>query len=386
MRDVYIIGAGQVPVVKQAPTGAESLGAQSLKLAINDAGGIRPRALYVGNMLSGLLSHQTQLAAVIASRANLLGIEALGVEAACGSGAGAVRWGIMAIKSGMHEVVGVCGSEHMTAGDRDSITQALVTAADSQERSRMETFVSLNARLHQHYLERYGYSDDVFAPFALNAHERANKNPNALFHTKRVDAAHYQESRRVSGPLRILDAAPICDGSASILLASEAVAKRVQAEGRPTVRIVSSAAATDSVGLGARTDELRLEAVAVASSRAFETARMRPQDISIYEPHDAFNIMAVLSLEATGFAADGMGVSMGSTIGPTGTLPTSTMGGLKARGHPVGATGVYQMVEAHLQLTERAGDAQVPGGPSTALIQNFGGTGATVVTHILERS
>jgi acetyl-CoA C-acetyltransferase len=185
--------------------------------------------------------------------------------------------------------------------------------------------------------------------------------------------------------LRVHDAAPVCDGAACVLLATRDVALRLRREGKPVVRVAGSSSATDSLALVDRKDPLVLSALAKANSRAFASARISVSDVDIYEPHDAFSIMTVLSLEASGFAQVGRGVALGDEIGRMARLPTSTMGGLKARGHPVGASGIYQLVEAFLQLTGNAGQAQVPNGPSVAVTQNLGGTGATATVHVLAR-
>lgn len=374
-----------MPVAKRTDEECSTLGARALAAAIADARGLKPSALYVGNMMSGLLSRQTQLGAVLADEAGLRGIEAAAAEAACGSGAVAARWGLMAVRSGMHDVVAVCGTERMTHTERSETSLALATASDwPREGARGDTFVTLNTRLMEAYLERYRHDDDVFAPFAINAHRNACKNPNALLH-KDVDLQAYREGRQVCGKMRLYDAAPICDGAACLLLAAEPVARQLEAEGHPVVRIAASGASTDSLGLDHRRDLLSLDGVRTSAERAFAEAGMLPADIQLFEPHDAFTVITALSLEACGFARPGEGVGLAEEIFPGGRLPIATMGGLKGRGHPVGASGVYQMVEAALQLTGRAGAAQLPGEPRVALTQNLGGTGATVVSHILVR-
>jgi len=384
MRDVYIVGVGQTAVTKRAES-VVAIGADAVARAIEDAGGLEPTALYVGNMLGGMLCRQTQLGAAILEAMGRLGIEAAGTEAACGGGGVAARFGVMAIRSGMHEVVAVCGAECMSVRERDETVRALATASDwPREGARGETFVSLNARLMEDYLHRYGYPSDALAPFAINAHENARKNPFAMFH-KALDHDGYVESKRIHGHMCLFDAAPICDGSACLLLASGPVAARVRSSGRPVVRVLASTAATDTLGLGTRADALRLAGLERCTKQAYQEAGLGPADIDVYEPHDAFTVMTALSLEASGFAEWGKGAELGAEIGPEGRIPTTTMGGLKGRGHPVGATGVYQMVEATLQLMGRARDAQLPGHPRIALTQNLGGTGATAVTHILAR-
>ncbi|HEX6995368.1 MAG TPA: beta-ketoacyl synthase N-terminal-like domain-containing protein [Gammaproteobacteria bacterium] len=386
MRDVYIIGVSQAPITREAAVRGRYLAASVVREALADAGVEKDQvdALYVGNMTSGLLAGQQQLGGLIADYAELAGIDAVTVEAACASGAAAARMAYLTIAGGMHDVVVVCGLERMTHVDRDTATRALATAADWElEGARGESFMSLNAKLMREYMNRYGASARDFAPFSINAHRNALGNPNALFH-KPVDVDGYLASRVVIDPIRVFDASPICNGAAAFVLASADAAKGLG--GRTRVTVAGSAAATAPLALERRADVLWLDAVEVSTRKTLEQAGARHRDVSFFELHDAFTIMAVLSLEAAGFADRGTGTRLGTEgrIGIDGDLPLSTMGGLKARGHPVGATGVYQIVEAYLQLTGAAGDNQVRGA-ELGLVQNIGGTGATVVTHALRR-
>lgn len=386
MRNVFIAGIGQTPVSKQSTDEVRELGAAAVRAAMQNSRLDGPTALYVGNMLSGLLSEQQQVAALIAQSAGLSGIEAATIEAACGSGGAAARFGVMAIQSGAHDVVVVAGMERMTHAAKERTTRALATASDwEKEGSHGATFVSLNGRLMQAYMDTHKVDNSVFAPFAINAHRNANRNPNALFH-KEINQTVYDESRQVEGPLKLFDISPICDGSAAVVLVSEEIAKRLASEGQPVVKILASAVGTDSLGLDDRERLLRLAGVERSARRAYEQAKLKPEDIDIFECHDAYTVMSMLSLEAAGFAPEGRGFTLGleGDIRIEGKLPITTMGGLKGRGHPVGATGVYQLVETFQQLTGTAGGNQVKN-PTIAMTQNIGGTGATVITHILER-
>jgi acetyl-CoA C-acetyltransferase len=388
MRDVFIIGAGQIPVTKLGPTRGRHMAARAIKAALDEAQ-IEPRqvsALIVGNMMSGMLAQQQQLGALFADVAGLRGVEAATVEAACGSGAAAARWGYMSVAGGFHDVTVVCGLERMTHAPKDTTTASLATAADWEiEGCAGESFLSLNSTLMTLYMKRWKAEERDFAHFAINAHRNALGNPNA-FLRKPVDIDAYVESRPIAGPLKLLDAPPICDGSAAVVLATGDVARAAARAGRPLVRIRASTIATDSLALQGRRDPLVLDGAALSSRRAFEQAGISGEDVDIFELHDAYTVITALSLEAAGFAAPGLGVHFGKDgeIAIDGRLPISTMGGLKARGHPVGATGVYQLVESWLQLSERAAPNQVPHA-EVAMVQNIGGTGATVVTHILVR-
>jgi acetyl-CoA C-acetyltransferase len=386
VRNVFIAGIGQTPVSKQSSEDVRELGAAAVRLAIQNSRLEGPTALYVGNMLSGILSEQQQLGALVAQSAGIGGIEAGTIEAACGSGGSATRFGVMSIQSGQHDVVVVCGIERMTHAAKEKTTRALATASDwTKEGSKGETFVSLNARLMKAYMETYKVDHKAFAPFAINAHHNANRNPNAMFH-KEIDEKIYLESRAIDGPVKLFDVSPICDGSAAIVLVSEEIARRLASEGQPVVKIRASSVGTDSLGLDDREKLLRLAGVERSSKRAYEQAKIKAEDIDLFECHDAYTIMSVLALEAAGFAREGRGYTLGleGDIRVGGKLPITTMGGLKGRGHPVGATGVYQMAEAFQQLTGTAGENQVKDA-ELAMTQNIGGTGATVVTHILER-
>jgi len=278
-------------------------------------------------------------------------------------------------------VVVICGIEQMTHVDRDTVTRALATAADQELEG--ESFLSLNAQLMRAYMDKYGVRAEDFAPFAVTAHHNAVTNPNALLR-REIDLDGYLASRVVSDPVRLFDASPICDGSAAIVLAS---AEAAAALGRaPRVQIVASSAATAPLALSRRSDPLKLEAVEASTERALAQARVKRGELDLFELHDAYTIMSILTLESAGFAAHGTASRLAAEgrLALDGDLPIATFGGLKARGHPVGATGCYQLAEAYLQLTEAGGANQVRDA-ELALVQNIGGTGATVVSHVLRR-
>ena len=385
VRKVYIAGVGQTPVSKGQGIRGRYMARDAIHAAMAgagvEAGDIS--ALFVGNMMGGILDQQQQLGALYADTAGLRGIEAMTMEAACGSGAAAVHIGYSMVAGGLHDLVVVCGMERMTQAPRDAITRALATAADWElEGADGESFISLNARLMALYMDRYGTRPEQFAPFAIAAHANALGNPNALL-KKPIDLDAYLRSRVLVPPVKLMDAPPTCDGAAAIVLASEDVLRGLSRAGA-SIEIVASAVGTDSLAIDRRADPLRLAGAELSSQRACAQAGLEPDDMDIFELHDAYTIITTLSLEAAGFAKPGEGTRLGEE-GVTridGDLPIATMGGLKARGHPVGATGVYQIVETVLQLSGEAGENQVRGA-KTAMVQNIGGTGATVVTHIL---
>lgn len=388
MREVFVIGVGQVPVNNAPEAHVAQLGSQAVQLALADAGVTPDRidALYVGNMLSGILGQQQQLGSLIVDYAGLGGIEGISVDAACASGGAALRLGYQHVAGGLADVVVICGTEVMANAPNSTVTRALAAATDWQlEGSRGESFVSLNATLMRAYMERHGVSAEAFAPFSINAHKNALGNPNALLH-KDVDVQRYLDSRVVAAPLRLFDISPICNGAAAVVLASADVARSSERSQRALVQIAASASYTDSPALCRRSDPLRLMAVENSTRAALKQAGIAHDSVDFFELHDAYTIMSVLSLESAGFAPPGAGTRLGleKRIGVDGELPISTMGGLKARGHPVGATGVYQMVEAYSQFAGTAGNNQLRE-PEHALLQNVGGIASTVVTHVVRR-
>ena len=386
MRDAYIIGVGQTAVGRHNDLSLRVMAARAVEAAMHDARAESVEGLYVGNMLSGVLLNQQHLGALIADAAGLRGIDAATAEAACGSGGAAVRWGVMAIASGQHDIVAVCGVEKLTATDPRITTRGLAMAADyDEEASHGVSFVALNAMIMRRYLYEYSLIPEDLAYFPINAHHNGARNPNAMFQ-KAVDMRTYRRSPVVADPIRVLDASPICDGAAALIICSGDRMAEIKASGRPFARVLASANATDSVAVHSRATPMFLQASYLSSRRAYAQAGLEPQDINFFEAHDAFSVMAALSLEACGFAGPGKAYEMAKEgeITTEGRLPMSTMGGLKARGHPVGATGVYQVVEAYLQLTGRAGPNQVQNA-AIGMTQNIGGSGATVATHILQR-
>jgi acetyl-CoA C-acetyltransferase len=385
MRDVSIIGIGQTQVAEHWDRSLRHLAGDAVLAAMKDAGieaGVVD-ALYVGNMLSGLLTGQEHLGALIADFVGLRGIEAIKVEAACGSGAAALRQGYAAVAGGLHDFVVVCGVEKMTDTVNAETTTGLVMAADSDYESiHGLTFVSINALLMRRYMYEYGVDHQDFGHFTVNAHRNAVGNPNAMFR-REVSIEQFGRARMIADPINLLDSSGIGDGAAAVVLCPTSMA-REYANGS-AVRIKASCMATDAVAVHDRPDPLWLSAVEASASKAYQQAGVGPRDIDLFETHDAFTVMAAMSLEATGFAERGKGVwlARNGDISREGRIPTCTMGGLKARGHPVGATGVYQVAEVTQQLRGKAGDCQVPNA-RLGMAQNIGGSGATVITHILE--
>jgi acetyl-CoA C-acetyltransferase len=377
MRNVHVLGIGQTPVGEHWERPLKELAGEAALASIRDAGVDRVDGVFIGNMLSPTLNRQMHLGALIADWIGLSGVEAVKIESACGSGGSAVRAALLAVASGAMEVALVVGVEKMTDTTGHDTTAALATAADADEESDQGvSFVALNALLMRRYMHTYRWRHEDFAPFSINAHANAVSNPFARLR-EAVTAEDYVRARMISDPINLLDASPIGDGAAALILGAEAGSRRP--------RLAASAVATDSLALHGRRDPLWLEAVEASARQAYAQAGLGPNDVDVFELHDAFSIMAALSLEASGFCARGTGprLALEGQIGVGGAIPIATRGGLKARGHPVGATGVYQMVEVVQQLRGEAGPTQVPEA-RIGMAQNIGGSGATVVTHILQ--
>ena len=381
MREVAILGVGMTPVDEHWDKSIRDLAAEAVILALQDAQRESVDALYVGNMLSGLISQQENLGTLIADWAGLRHIEAVKIEAACSSGAAAVRQAAIAVASGFIDSAIAVGVEKMTEAKGTEITAALATAADADyEVAHGVSFVALNALIMQRYMYEYRWQHKDFAPFSINAHHNALTNPFARLQEE-INEQDYTKAKMIAYPIHLLDASPIGDGAAAVLIVPRDTLRK---NGQPIIKIAGSAAATDSIAIHDRKDPLWLKAAEISAQKAYSQAGVNPEDIDFFELHDAFSIMSALSLEACGFAARGNGprLALDGQITLNGKLPITTMGGLKARGHPVGATGVYQIVEAVLQLRGVAGENQVPDA-RIGMTQNIGGSGSNIITHIL---
>ena len=383
MREVAILGIGQTKIDEHWDLSLREIGGNAAFAAMQDAGMDRVDALFVGNMLSPLVSGQNQLGTFFSDWIGLWGQESVKVEAACASGAAGLRAGLMAVASGDIDSALVIGVEKMTDKAGHDVTAALATAADADyEVEQGVSFVGINALIMRRYMHEHGWKHADFAPFSINAHANAIHNPFARLHQK-ITVDQFEKSAMVATPVNLLDASPIGDGAAAVVLVP---AERVASlNGKPRIIIAGSASATDSIAVHSRKDPLFLSAAYQSAKRAYEMANVEPEDIDVFELHDAFSIMSALSLEACGFAERGQGVRLGlnDEISPRGRVPICTRGGLKARGHPVGATGMYQVVEVVQQLRGECNGTQVDGA-KIGLAQNIGGSGATILTHVLK--
>lgn len=384
MTDVVIAGVGQIEVGEHWGLSLRQLGVRAMLAAVKDAGGLKPQALFVGNMLGPNLSRQAHVAALLADNANYRGIEAVTIEAAGASGAAALRQGYMAIASGMVDVALVVGAEKFTDVIGADVEEAIATAMDSDYESiQGMTTTGQAAMLMRRYMHEYNVPADGLAGFSLNAHANGVGNKFAMFQ-KAIKPETYAKGETISDMLNMFDVAPNADGAAAVLLTRPDLLP--DDFPHPLVKIAASANAVDTLALHDRPNPLLLNAARISVNQALQKAGITLKQIGFFEYHDAFSIFAALSLESAGFVAPGEGWKLASdgSITLKGLLPCGTMGGLKARGNPGAASGVYQAVEATLQLRGSAGPNQL-NGVTFGLIQSLGGPASTAITHILQK-
>jgi acetyl-CoA C-acetyltransferase len=382
MRDVAVIGVGMTKWGELWDKSLRTIFTETALLAIDDAGVDRIDSMVVGCMSSGLFTGQEHLASLLSDELGRNPVPAARVESACSSGGLALRQGFIEVASGMSDIVLVGGVEKMTDVTGCEATYALGTAADQEyEGYHGLTFPGLYAMMAVAHMHRYGTTREHLARVAVKNHENGSKNPLAQFPFK-VSIETVLNSVLVADPLRILDCSPITDGAAAVILCPLETAKKT---GRPVVRIAGSGQATDTIALSSRRDLCWLESTHLAAEKALAMAGRKVEDMHLFEVHDCFTIAEIMVMEALGLVPKGRGgpaVEEGLTaIG--GKFPVNPSGGLKAKGHPVGATGVAQAVEVVEQLRGEAGERQIKGA-RRGLTQNMGGTGGSSVVHVFE--
>jgi acetyl-CoA C-acetyltransferase len=383
MTDVVIAGIGQTEVGEQWELGLRDLAFAAIQDALKDTGGLKPQALFVANMLAPNLSRQAHVGALLADFAGLNGIEAVTVEAAGASGGAALRQGYLAIASGMVDVALIVGVEKFTDKVGAAVDEALSTASDSDfEAIQGMTPTAQAALLMKRYMHENNVPADGFAGFALTAHLNGVANKYAMYQ-KAIKPEVYAKAEMVSDPLNMFDAAPNADGAAALILTRRDFLPREFKN--PLVKIAGSAAASDMLALHDRKDVLYFDTAQISAGKAMKQAGIILDQVNFFEYHDAFSIYAALELEAVGFAIKGGGWKLAANgdINLKGKIPCATMGGMKARGFPGGAAGVYQAVEAALQLRGQAGKNQIENA-KYGLIQSLGGPASTAVSHILQ--
>jgi len=383
MSDIVIAGIGQIEVGEHWERTLRGMAVDAIRAAVQDAGGLRPQAMYVGNTLGSTLSSQANLGSLLVDYAGLEGIEGTTVEAAGASGGAAVRMAYLAVASGAIDTALVVGVEKFTDQIGGSVEAALAETLDSDYESvHGITPTGQAALVMQRYLHEYGAPRQAFACFPIIAHANAATNPYAYFR-KPISQETYASADLVSEPLNLYDVAPYADGAAALVITrSDLLPKDFP---HKPVRISGSSVVTDTLALHDRPDLLAFHAAAFSVERACRQAGMLPQDADFFELSDSTSIYAALSLEAAGLARRGQGWQLAADgrLDLGGEMPISTMGGMKGRGNPLGAAGVYQMVEAVLQLRGQAGPNQI-NGARRALVQALGGPASTAVTHVLE--
>jgi acetyl-CoA C-acetyltransferase len=342
-------------------------------------------SVYVASMLAGELTHQTAIASELTDQLGLLPAGAQRIENGPASGGSAILQAFQAIASGVCETVLVTGGEKMQHVPGSRITDLVSTMTHpTAEYAHGVTLPSLAAMFTRLYMARYGVTREHLARISIKNHENALKNPYAQLHKSITMESVLAENSNpiVADPLRLFDCCPITDGAASVVLCAAEKAKEFN---RKAVGISGVGNATDTLAISERKDPLVLEAVKLASQKAFRMANLEPADVDVAELHDAFTILEIAESEDAGFFKKGTAhkaVEQGVTS-LTGKLPINPSGGLKARGHPVGATGVAQLVELTWQLRGEANERQVQGA-KRAFCCNFGGFGNNVTAIVLE--
>jgi len=380
--EILVAGVGLAPVGEHWEKSLRSLALEAMNAAVEDAGGVRPQALFVGNMLAPALSGQTHLGVLLADFAGWRGIEAATYEAAGASGGVALRQAILGLASGAVDRALVVGVEKLTDRIGSSVEAALAAAADADfEAVQGVTPASQAALLMRRYIHEHRVPDHGFAGFCLNAHANAVGNPRAMYR-KAIRLEDYVSAPMLSDPINLFDAAPVADGAAALLLTRAEAHDLPQRS--PRVAVLGSAVATGPLALHDQPDPLGFETAALSARRALTQARASAEEIDLFELHDVFSIYAALSLEAAGFAERGQGWKLAAEggISRDGRIPINTLGGSKARGDSGGATGIYQVAEVVLQLQGRAGECQVEGA-RIGMAHCLGGAGATAATHVL---
>ncbi|MCS7136596.1 MAG: thiolase domain-containing protein [Nitrososphaerota archaeon] len=385
MRDVAVIGVGMTKFGERWDKQLRDLFVEAANEALKDAniGRDEVQALFVGNFSAGSFVGQEHVAPLLADYLSLKSKPAFRIESACASSGMAFNLACMAIASGIYDIVMVGGVEKMTDVSVPEITSVHAKAMDVE----WESFFGLTlpaafALIARRHMIQYGTKPEQLAMVSVKNHRNAAKNPLAQFQFE-VTIERVLASPIVSDPLHVLDCSPITDGAAAVILCSADIAKKYA---DTPIYVLGFGVASDSIALHDRSDITTLGAVVKASRQAYKMAGIEPKNIDVAELHDNFTITEIISYEDLGFCEKGKGglmIQEGETeIG--GRIPVNTSGGLKARGNPIGATGVAQVVEIVQQLRGEAGKRQVSGA-EVGMTQNIGGSGSTCVVHIFGR-
>ncbi len=382
---VAVIGIGQTKFGEQWDKSIRRITLTAAGACLVDAGvsGVDIDGLYVSNTSTSSFSKQEHQAALAADSGGLLPIASTEVEAACASGGVAVRHAYMAIKSGEHKVVMVVGCEKMSDISEREIAETLMSAADREWEGQIgATFPALFALLARRHMVHYGTTDEQLAAVPVKAHANAVNNPYAQFRFK-IGIDQVLRSALVADPLRVFHCAPISDGAAALILCRGDLVEKFSGE---PIWINASTQASDTLALHSRPHLTTFRAVKSAAKQAYAKAKVEPKDLDVIEIHDSFSIGEIIATEDIGLVEKGQGgpaIEEGYTA-MDGEKPVNPSGGLKAKGHPVGATGIAQVGEIVEQLRHTAGERQIEGA-QIGLALNLGGTGSTAVIHILNK-
>jgi acetyl-CoA C-acetyltransferase len=380
MRDVAIIGVGMTKFGELWDQSIRDMFAEAGLKAMENAGVDKLDSMYVGAMSSGLYTHQEHIASVMADYMGQRGVPSTRVESACVSGGIAMRSAYIEVASGMSDIVLAGGVEKMW--DADDGSMILATAADQEyEAYQGVTFPGLYAMMAVAYMDKYGLTREELAQVPIKNHKHGVNNPNAQYPFE-INLDTVLGASRVADPLRLMDCSPITDGAAAVILCP---LERAHEFTDKPIKIKGIGAATGPIALHDHSDFTKIDSVKLAADRAYKMAGVAPDDIDFAEVHDCFSIAEIITTEELGFFAPGTAgkaIADGqATYG--GKIVINPSGGLKAKGHPVGATGVAQIIEAVEQLRGEAGKRQVENA-KLGLTQNMGGSGGSSVVHILE--
>ena len=382
MRDVAVVGVGMQKWGELWEKSLRDIFVESALLAIEDSSVDHIDSMVIGCMSSGLFVGQEHIGSLLADYLGVAPIPATRVETACASGGAAFRTAFIEVASGMSDIVLAGGVEKMTDVGGDEATYALGTATDQEyEGFNGITFPGIYAMMARRHMFEFGTTSEQMAQVSVKNHKNGSKNPLAQFPMK-ITVEQVLNSVMVADPLHILDCSPITDGAAAALLCPVEMARDL---GKPIIKIIGSGQATDTIALHDRDDLVFLNSTARAAEQAYSMAGKKSQDIDFAEVHDCFSIAEICITEALGFVEKGKGggfVESGATA-IDGKIPVNPSGGLKSKGHPVGATGVAQIIEVVHQLRNEAGERQVKNA-KVGLTQNMGGSGGSAVVHILE--
>lgn len=384
---VSIVSAGLSKFGKLEGLYAREIFADAAKEAFDNCPKLDPkkdiRALFVGHMGESY-EHQGHTGATMADWVGLGNVAATRTEAACASSGAALRAAICAVRSGLSDVVMVGGAEKMTHRTTADVTEYLAMASDFPfEQWNGITFPGLYALMATRHMHDYGTTERQLAMVAVKNHFHGSLNPKAQMQ-KEITLETALSSRVVAWPLKLYDCSLITDGASCLILTTPELAKKYT---DTPVHIIGSGQASDTIGLYERESLTSLQAAKVAAKQAYEMAEVKQEDIDIAEVHDCFTIAEIIAYEDLGFCNPGQGGKLAENCETKlgGRIPVNTSGGLKAKGHPVGATGTGQAYEVYLQLTGRAGKRQVKDA-EVGLTHNVGGSGATATVHIYRRA